>query len=291
MLATASDRRLLGSDTGFIAPVSAKGTFGEGPSPVFLSDDLPLPKARQFIGAKALLARDSRSGRRILPLSLLEMDMNRRPIFTKTLTSAVVALLGFASMNASMAADPDKLTVQTATGKMTLALDATTKIAGIVPSSLDQIKAGTFVGIANVPGGDASSALEVVVFPDAMKGTGLGDYAWDLAPTAQGGAQKSAMTNGAVKASSKGGGAASTSAMTNGTVKKTSSAQGLVLTVDYGKGEKNIQVPPNVPVVTFVPADATKLVPGAHVFVAPKAGAPTSAGFVAVGINGAIPPM
>lgn len=230
--------------------------------------------------------------------------MNRRPIFTKTLTSAVVALLGFAGMNASMAADPlsnvrgtivsaspDKLTVQTATGKMTLALDATTKIAGIVPSSLDQIKAGTFVGIANVPGGDASSALEVVVFPDAMKGTGLGDYAWDLAPTAQGGAQKSAMTNGTVKASSTGGGAASTSAMTNGTVKKTSSAQGLVLTVDYGKGEKNIQVPPNVPVVTFVPADATKLVPGAHVFVAPKAGAPTSAGFVAVGINGAIPPM
>jgi len=232
--------------------------------------------------------------------------MNRRPIFAKTLKRAVVALLGFASMNASMAADPlshvrgtivsaspDKLTVQTATGKMTLALDATTKIAGVVPSSLNQIKAGTFVGIANVPDGAASSALEVVVFPDAMKGTGLGDYAWDLAPTAQGGAQKSAMTNGTVKASSMdgGGGAASTSAMTNGTVKKTSSAQGLVLTVDYGKGEKNIQVPPNVPVVTFVPADATKLVPGAHVFVAPKADAPTSAGFVAVGINGAIPPM
>ncbi len=57
-----------------------------------------------------------------------------------------------------------------------------TRISGVVPSSFAQIKAGTFVGIANVPGtGGASSALEVVVFPDAMKGAGLGDYPWDLA--------------------------------------------------------------------------------------------------------------
>jgi hypothetical protein len=230
--------------------------------------------------------------------------MNRRPLSTRTLASALVTLLGLSIMGVSIAAvppahvrgtivsaAPDKLTVQTAAGRMTLALDATTKIAGVVPSGLDQIKAGTFVGIANVPGKDASSALEVVVFPDAMKGTGLGDYAWDLASKAEGAAGKSAMTNGTVKASSMTGRAAVASAMTNGIVKKTSSAQGLVLTVDYGKGEKNIHVPSNVPVVTIVPADATKLVPGAHVFVAPKADAPTTAGFVAVGIDGTVPPM
>jgi hypothetical protein len=238
------------------------------------------------------------------PYTIAVNAMNIRSSFLKVLVNAVVLLYGCASISVAMAADPpshirgtivsaapDKLIVKTATGEMTLALDASTKIAGIVPSSVDRIQAGTFVGIANLPGNEGSSALEVVVFPEAMKGSGLGDYSWDLAPTAQGGAQKSAMTNGTVKASTMADGAASTSAMTNGTVKKTSSAKGLVLTVDYGKGEKNIQVPPNVPVVTIVPADTTKLLPGAHVFIAPKADAPMSAGFVAVGIDGTVPPM
>ena len=79
--------------------------------------------------------------------------------------------------------------------------------------------------------------------------------------------------------------------MTNGTVKKTANADGLSLTVDYGKGEKTIQVPANVPVVGFVPADGSKLVKGAHVFIATKKDAPTSAAFVAVGIDGTVPPM
>jgi len=182
--------------------------------------------------------------------------------------------------------------VRTAEGSTTVALDASTRIAGIVPSSLDQIKAGTFVGIANIPGANTSKALEVVVFPDAMKGTGIGDYPWDLSPkSAAGGGKKSAMTNGTVTAAAGAGGAAKSSAMTNGTVKTTSKANGLVLTVDYGQGEKKIQVPASVPVVGIVPGDASKLVPGAHVFVATKKDAPQTAGFVAVGINGTVPPM
>jgi hypothetical protein len=74
-------------------------------------------------------------------------------------------------------------------------------------------------------------------------------------------------------------------------VKSTSKASGLVLAVDYGKGEKKIQVPAGVPVVGVVPGDASKLVPGAHVFVATKKDAPQAAGFIAVGIDGAVPPM
>ena len=74
-------------------------------------------------------------------------------------------------------------------------------------------------------------------------------------------------------------------------MKSTSSAHGLLLTVDYGKGEKEIQVPAGVPVVGVVPADAGKLVPGAHVFVATKKGAPQTARVVAVGMQGAVPPM
>jgi hypothetical protein len=192
-----------------------------------------------------------------------------------------------------VSATADQLTVRTSEGSVNVAIDPGTRIAGIVPGSRDQIKPGTFVGIANVPGKAASTALEVVVFPDAMKGTGLGDYPWDLSPKSGAGRGKaSAMTNGTVTTTTAtAAGAGKGSAMTNGTVKSTSKASGLVLAVDYGKGEKKIQVPAGVPVVGVVPGDASKLVPGAHVFVATKKDAPQAAGFIAVGIDGAVPPM
>ncbi len=230
--------------------------------------------------------------------------MNRRSNFKKTLARGLWLAFGATALTVAIAAEPpvhvrgtivsataDNLTVQTSQGKVSLALDSATKIAGVVPSSPGQIKEGTFVGIANVPGTGASRALEVVVFPDTMKGSGLGDYPWDLSATVHGGAQTSAMTNGTVKSSTASGGMAAPSAMTNGTVKKAASANGLALTVDYGKGEKTIVVPAGVLMVGIVPADSSKLLPGAHVFVAAKTDAPKSAAFVAVGIGGTIPPM
>jgi hypothetical protein len=224
---------------------------------------------------------------------------------TQSVTSAFALLCAALGMTAAMAADspahirgtivsatPASMTVKTSEGNVSVAFDTATRISGVVPSSLGQIKAGTFVGIANVPGAGASSALEVVVFPEAMKGSGLGDYPWDLSPAVvQGGAQTSAMTNGTVKSSTTTGDIATTSAMTNGTVKNTSNANGLVLTVDFGKGEKTIKVPAGVPVVGIVPADSSKLLPGAHVFIATKPNAPKSAAVIAVGINGTVPPM
>lgn len=232
-------------------------------------------------------------------------EMNRRSISKNAVARVLWLAYGVTALTVAIAAEPppvhvrgtiisataDNLTVQTSQGKVSLALDSATKIAGVVPSSPDQIKEGTFVGIANIPGTGASSALEVVVFPEAMKGTGLGDYPWDLSAPAGGRAQTSAMTNGTVKSSMASSGMAATSAMTNGTVKKAASANGLSLTVDYGKGEKTIQVPAGVPMVGIVPADSSKLIPGAHVFVATKKDAPKSAAFVAVGIDGTVPPM
>lgn len=231
--------------------------------------------------------------------------MNRFDL-AKNIARAVVLAGGAVALVSALAASPmghirgtivsataDQLTVRTSEGNVKLAIDPATHIAGIVAGSRDQIKAGTFVGIANVPGARASEALEVVVFPESMKGTGLGDRPWDLSPKSAAGATKtSAMTNGTVTAATAGGGgAAKGSAMTNGTVKSASKAGGLMLAVDYGKGEKKIRVPANVPVVGVVPGDASKLVPGAHVFVATKKDAPQTAGFIAVGIDGAVPPM
>ena len=198
-------------------------------------------------------------------------------------------------------------TVRTDSGDKTIALAASTKIVGVVPSSLDQIKSGTFIGTANVKRDGNNRALEVVVFPASMKGSGLGDYPWDLAPSGNASAmtngtvRSSAMTNGTVRSSTMtnatvkstqtSGGMATHSAMTNGTVKKTSDQNGLSMVVDYGKGEKTINVPSDVPVVALQPADRSALVQGAHVFVVATPGAPMSANSVAVGLHGAVPPM
>ena len=72
------------------------------------------------------------------------------------------------------------------------------KMAGVAKASVEDIKPGDFVGIASLPtasGGDG--AVEVLVFPPAMKGTGEGSYPWDLKP-------KSSMTNATVTNAVKG---------------------------------------------------------------------------------------
>lgn len=236
--------------------------------------------------------------------------MNMITLKRKAILTAMTAGLSVAALVPAVAADQPAtpvhirgtvldvtstgFTVQTPSGTQTVALAAETKITGVVPSTLDAIKAGTFIGTANVPGASGARALEVVVFPEAMKGTGLGDYAWDL--PAKGGAA-SAMTNGSVTKSAMTNGTVKTmkhpamSAMTNGTVKTSAGSGARTLVVDYGKGEKTINVPANVPVVSFQPADKTAIVKGAHVFVVGKPGNPVGAGLVAVGLNGTVPPM
>lgn len=178
-------------------------------------------------------------------------------------------------------------TVQTGDGPRTIAITNGTRIAGVVPTTLGEIRPGSFIGSANVPDGEAARALEVVVFPPAMKGMGLGDYPWDL--QARGGRMPTAMTNGNVTQVSRG--AAMPSAMTNGTVKAVAGQGDVRMVVDYGKGEKTIEVPAGVPVVTFRPADRRALVVGAHVFVAGQPGEPVTADVVTVGLDGAVPPM
>lgn len=178
-------------------------------------------------------------------------------------------------------------TVQTDDGPRMIAITGGTRIAGVVPATLGGIEPGSFIGSANVPEGGTARALEVVVFPPAMKGTGLGDYPWDL--PAGGSRMPTAMTNGSVTQVSRG--PAMSSAMTNGTVKTVAGHGDVRLVVDYGKGEKTIEVPAGAPVVTFKAADRRALVVGAHVFVAGKPGAPVTAEVVAVGLDGTVPPM
>ncbi|WP_110687717.1 metal ABC transporter permease [Salinicola aestuarinus] len=197
--------------------------------------------------------------------------------------------------------------------------DDDTRLAGVSESSLDEIEEGTFIGTANRPGenGGASTALEMVIFPDSMRGTGEGDYPWDTprgaTMNADGGTQDvggeklggsgsgAAMTNGTVTAtggdsgtgSEKLGGSSSGSSMTNGTVDSAQSEGDMMtLTVDYGDGSKEIQVPSDVPTVKVSQATSDDLESGAAVFVAgDMAQDPIPAKVVIVGLDGTIPPM
>jgi hypothetical protein len=62
-------------------------------------------------------------------------------------------------------------------------------VVAIVKASLADIKQGSFVGSTGMPQADGSQkAIEVHIFPEAMRGTGEGHYPWDLRA-------QSAMTN------------------------------------------------------------------------------------------------
>ena len=135
-------------------------------------------------------------------------------------------------------------------------------------------------------------ALEVVVFPDAMRGTGEGHYDWDPLPdtTLGGGKVSSSMTNGTVASSAAAGGKVA-STMTNGTV-STDAAQGgaRLLTVNYQGGEQQIVLPPNVPVVTLAPGNRDEIKQGSQVVVTTAKDSDTAAS-VAIGMDGVKPPM
>ena len=165
--------------------------------------------------------------------------------------------------------DGSTLTVKTRKGPAaTIALKPDFKVAGIAKASIDDIHKGDFVGIASLPKADGGSgALEVLIFPATMKGTGEGSYGWDLKPN-------STMTNATVADAVK-------------------DVDGHTVTVSYHGQQKKISIGPDTPVVTFAGATPADLKPGATVFVPAEKAADGSlgAGFVVVGSNGIVPPM
>ena len=189
------------------------------------------------------------------------------------------------------------ITIKLRDGKtQEVAVAPTTKFASVVKSSLGDVGEGKFIGTATK--GEPPVALEVVIFPDSMKGTGEGHYDWDTIPDTTGGTApvKSSMTNGTIKTSGKPlpKSSMTKSSMTNGTVAAgAAAAAGTSITVTYGNGKSlDISVPPSAPVVAFSPADKSIVVPGAPVFANSLAdGDKVTARFVAVGKDGVVPPM
>lgn len=133
---------------------------------------------------------------------------------------------------------------------------------------LSAIAPGSFIGTAAEPGPDGQlQALEVLVFPEALRGTGEGHYPWDLAPN-------SSMTNATVAA----------------VVTKTA---GRDLNLVFQGRTVVVHVPPTVPVVTPIPAARADLVPGAAVFLSATRNSEgrLTAARVTVEKDGVAPPM
>lgn len=127
--------------------------------------------------------------------------------------------------------------------ELKVALADKAQIAAVVKASLTDVKQGLFVGVTAMPQADGSlSAVEVHIFPEAMRGTGEGHYSWDLRP-------KSTMTNANVD-------------------QVVTAVDGQTLTLKYKDGEKKIFVPTDTPIVAYVRGDNNDLKPGAKVFIA-----------------------
>jgi hypothetical protein len=228
--------------------------------------------------------------------------MNQKRIFG--LAIAVSALASSAALAATpervrgviTSATANSVTVDTYAGKpVTVALTGKTAYLKVEKSSLDKVEKDSFIGTATKNVGGMQVALEVVIFPPSMRGTGEGHYAWDKIPdtTLSGGAKtSSSMTNGNVAAVSTSVPDVNSS-MTNGNVTASQSQGGIKhLMVTYKGGKQDVLVPPTAPIVTFRPGTEALVAKGSDVFIkATQTGSGLVANAVAVGVDGVKPPM
>jgi hypothetical protein len=195
------------------------------------------------------------------------------------------------------AVSANEVTVHTAAGDVSMSLGGDTKYLRVAHSDLNHLAADSYIGVATKSVGGKLVALDVLIFPPAMKGAAEGHFDWDrLADTtlAGGANTASSMTNGSVAAVAPGGTAGSTnSSMTNGSIATASESGGVKqLTVTYKGGEQMVLVPPTTSIVTMQFGGVSDIKPGVGVFVNAVAdGGKTAAGLIIVGTAGAVPPI
>jgi hypothetical protein len=169
------------------------------------------------------------------------------------------------------AVDGSLLSVKSRDGQTTYKIKMTDNVAirGIVKAALSDIKQNSYIGVTGMPQADGTQkAVEIHIFPEALRGTGEGHRPWDLLPN-------STMTNAAVAQMVKG-------------------IEGDEITLKYKDGEKKILVAPDTVIVTYVPGDKSELKPGSKIFIAAarkKDDGTLEAASISVGRDGITPPM
>jgi hypothetical protein len=208
-----------------------------------------------------------------LPVKAKERPMLRIAALIAILVAADVTL---ATAQTSMRVrgtieriDDQAMIVKSRDGQtLTVKLNPNLGVVAVTKAALADIKAGSFVGAAALRQPDGTFKVqEIVVFPEAMRGSNEGHYPWDLTPG-------STMTNATVDA-------------------LVVQNDGTGLTLKHKDGETKVVVPADAPVVTLGPGDKSLLVAGAGVFVPATRAADgsLSAGRVLVGKDGLMPPM
>jgi hypothetical protein len=151
---------------------------------------------------------------------------------------------------------------------LTITLADNVGVAYLVKKTAADIKTGDYLASTGIKGTDGKiHAIEVRIFPEALRGVGEGQYPWDLQPD-------SIMTNA-----------------TAGTI--TTAGDGNVVSVTYKGTTSDYVIDPTTPVFAYAPGDMALLVPGAAVFIVAqkKDDGSLSAARVTVEKDGVKPPM
>ncbi|MFT8245837.1 DUF5666 domain-containing protein [Roseomonas sp. BN140053] len=165
------------------------------------------------------------------------------------------------------ALEGNTLTVATREGpRVPVMLNEPLTVSALRRMTLEEITPGAYVGVVGEPAADGTlRAVAVQVFPEALRGTAEGQFAWDLAPNTN-------MTNATVTAS-------------------VANTSGREMTVNFRGQTAQIQVPPGTPILTPIPAARSDLVVGAPVMLSATRNAEGQLGTarVTVGKDGVAP--
>jgi len=142
-------------------------------------------------------------------------------------------------------------------------------VFGVARIAMSEIKPGSYIGVTAMPEPDGTQkAVAVHIFPENQRGVAEGFRPWDLRPG---------------------------STMTNATVaERVAGTAGDKILVRYKDGEKNVVVPSQTPIVTFLVGDKSELKPGARIIIfgaIQKEDGTLEANRVNVGRDGITPPM
>lgn len=133
------------------------------------------------------------------------------------------------------------LTLKGADGReIKVALAPGFSVGRMVAAKASDIAKGSFIGVGARPQPDGTLlAVQVVIFPESMRGTGEGHRPWGVLPDAT---------------------------MTNATVAETvSKVDGANLMLSYPGGEQKVAITPEATILMAAPAEASDLKPGAQV--------------------------
>jgi len=144
-------------------------------------------------------------------------------------------------------------------------LNDKTRFTYTMAMTVDDIKQGSYIGAGAMKddkGGN--TAVEITIFPEAMRGAAEGFRQWNEGPD---------------------------STMTNGTVSQVVGTSNRVLTVTYKGGQQRVTIPDGTPITTFETADNSALTVGAHVVIRAIKGddGALTGRFVSVGKDGYVP--